>query len=71
MEVREIIHAISEDRRCIMRTAAPADLFCLLTRLRATSEPGSFQVRYFARRYRYSTYNGRGYPPSDVPDLAE
>jgi hypothetical protein len=39
--------------------------------LRATSEPGSFQVRYFARRYRCSTYNVRGYPPSDVPDLVE
>ena len=26
------------------------------------------QVRYFSRRYRCITYNGRGYPPSEVPD---
>src|SRR4029077_10868110 len=25
------------------------------------------QVRYFARGYRFITYNARGYPPSDVP----
>ena len=25
------------------------------------------QVRFFSRRYRVVTYNGRGYPPSDVP----
>src|ERR1700737_3420550 len=29
------------------------------------------QVRYFARRYRCITYNARGYPPSEVPDLVE
>ena len=29
------------------------------------------QVRFFSRRYRVITYNGRGYPPSDVPTDSE
>ncbi|HXZ51528.1 MAG TPA: alpha/beta hydrolase [Burkholderiales bacterium] len=29
------------------------------------------QVRHFSRRYRCITYNARGYPPSDVPDVPE
>ncbi len=29
------------------------------------------QLRYFARRYRVIAYNARGYPPSDVPAMAE
>ena len=29
------------------------------------------QVRFFSRRYRVITYNGRGYPPSDVPTNPE
>jgi pimeloyl-ACP methyl ester carboxylesterase len=28
------------------------------------------QLRYFSRRYRCIAYNGRGYPPSDVPPSA-
>ena len=71
-EVREIIHAVSDHRRrrknCIMRTAAPADLFCLFTRLRATIGGGIALCRPPLRCIRYNT---RGYPPSDMPDLVE
>ena len=28
------------------------------------------QLQYFSRRYRCIAYNGRGYPPSDVPKAA-
>jgi pimeloyl-ACP methyl ester carboxylesterase len=29
------------------------------------------QVRYFARRYRCVTFNARGYPPSEVPEVLD
>jgi len=29
------------------------------------------QLRYFSRRYRCIAFNARGYPPSDVPSMAE
>ena len=29
------------------------------------------QVRYFSRRYRCITYAARGWPPSDVPEIAD
>jgi hypothetical protein len=53
-----------------MRKAAPAGLFVI--RAFAGEYPAwEFQVRYFARRYRRITYNARGYPPSDVPNLVD
>ncbi|MCH8939734.1 MAG: alpha/beta hydrolase [Chloroflexi bacterium] len=39
--------------------------------LAGNTESWKAQVSYFSRRYRVITYNARGYPPSDVPEVLD
>ena len=53
----------------MLRRPAPVIPIVFVHEFGADHREWESQVRHFSRQYRCITYNARGYPPSEVPEL--